>query len=203
MEAQSALFENGFIGTVVGATPVVGANTDVLLPDILTVASNAAVTTYTALGTAGAEIKYAYVQNTDGTLGEVLTQDSIVGSATFTYTPGTKTITFDAGELANGAVVVVYYNVTTAADTITFTSYTDLFSKSVKMVASTLVRDLCDNLDYAAQLIFEKGKLSNTFNLEVTADGEPAIHNFSIEALKPCDSTELWKLIMYDADTVV
>ena len=81
--------------------------TEVMWTDYLTVSSNSATTNYTAVGTEGAEISAVYVKNTDGTLGTAMTQAAQAAEGAFTYTPGTKKLTFNG--LANGTEIVVYY----------------------------------------------------------------------------------------------
>ena len=203
IECQSALYENEFAGTILGSTPVAAASTSIMIPEVVTVTSNVATTTYTATGDTNDEIKFAYVRNSDGSLGTAITQAEVASSGYFTYTPGTKTLAFNSGDYEDDTEIVVFYNPTTASDTVTITSYTDQFSESVKVVAAGLARDTCTNLDYAIQIIFYQGKITNGFNLELTADGEPAVHNFSVEALKSCSSKKLFDIIIYDENTLV
>lgn len=199
---SSALFDSAVIGTIQGATPVTGTNTNLVWTDTLTVTTSAtptATTTYTPLGTAGSEVQFAYVLNTDGSLGTQYTQ--MVGTATtgkFSVSGGTITFAFaDAALLPTGTQIVVFYKATAGSDSVTISSYTDVFAKNVKLVANSLVRDTCTGVDYKAQIIYNKCKISNTFNLAVTADGDPAVQDFEAEALKSCGSTKLWDMIVY------
>lgn len=126
---QNALFDSAVIGTINGATPVTGTNTNLVWTDTLTVTSNTTTSTYTALGTAGSEVKYAYLLNTDGSLGTQFTQDAAPAAGKFSYNAGTKAITFNTGEVTDGSQIVVFYTATAGSDTVTVSSYTDLFAK--------------------------------------------------------------------------
>ena len=68
--------------------------TEVLWTDYLTIDTNAATTSYKAIGTAGAEIEELYIRNSDGTIGTELIQDSTTASGKFAYNPATKALTF-------------------------------------------------------------------------------------------------------------
>ena len=79
--------------------------TEVMWTDYLTVSSNSATTNYTAVGTEGAEISAVYVKNTDGTLGEPMTQGAQAAAGVFAYAPTTKKLSLTG--VADGAVIAV------------------------------------------------------------------------------------------------
>lgn len=199
---NNATFDFNAFGAIVGSTPVTGTNTDYVYTDTLTVNSNATTTTYTALGTAGSEIKYAYIKNTDGSLGTKYTQDSLAGAGKFTYNPGTKAVTFNTGDITNGTEIIVFYNATAGATTRTVSSYTDLFAKNVKLVADGLARDICTGEDYGCQIIFYKAKVSNNIEFALSSAGDPAVQPIEVEALKSCGSTKLWDMIVFEDDQI-
>lgn len=119
----------------------------------------------------------------------------------FVYTAGTKGIVFYAGEVTATDTLVAFYRATAGATTLTTSSFTDVFAKSVKLVATGLVRDICTKVDYKAQIIFYSAKMSNAFELTLTADGDPAVQSIEFEALKSCNSTKLWDLIVWETTT--
>ena len=201
IEASDAIYNLPTMGVQLGTTPVTGANTDFVYEDKIYVATNAALTTYTALGTVGSEIKFVYELNTDGSLGTSYTQGAVVSSGVFTYTPGTKTITFDAAEIADDTQIIVYYNCTTDVTAKTLTNYTNVFSEHVKMVANGLVKDICTKEDYLCEIIFYNAKVSGNFDMALAADGEVATQNISFEALSSCSSDKLWDIIIADTLT--
>lgn len=204
LDATNAVFDFPSIGLVMGATPITGSNTDLVVTDIRTVTSNAATTSYTALGTVGSEIGTIYIRNTDGTLGESFLQ--VTGTPTtgqFKYVVGTKALTFFAGDITDSSQIVMFYNATSGANTKTIKSYTDVFADAVKVVANGIVQDVCSKQDFACQLIFDTAQAANKFELSLTADGDPAVQNVMFEALKPCGTNLLWQLIVFDETETV
>ncbi len=119
----------------------------------------------------------------------------------FVYTVGTKTMAFFSGEVTAADQIVVFYRATAGATTLTTSSFSDRFAKSVKLVATGLVRDICTKVDYKAQIIFYNAKMSNNFELALSADGDPAVQSIEFEALQSCGSTKLWDLIVWESAT--
>ncbi len=202
LSCESGTFDNLAWGAQIGATPTVGTNTDIVITDIMTVGATptTVLTTYTALGTVGSEILFVYKRNTDGSLGTKFTQvTSTPTTGKFSYVAGTKTLTFFAGDLTAGEQIVAFYRATAGATTLTTTSLTDQFAKSVKVVATGLVRDVCTKVDYKAQIIFYSAKISNGFEFTLSADGDPAVQSIEFEALQDCGSTKLWDFIVWES----
>ncbi len=199
-DVSSAMILADLFGAQTGSAPVVGSNTDFVLTDILTVTSNVATCTATPLGTTNAEIAYAYIIADDGSISTEFKQDAIVGAGKFTLTG--KLLTFNTGEVPDDTRILLKYNATTASDTVTYSSYADIFSDNVKVVADSVVK-ACDGEVYNAQLLIYNGKMNNNFTLDVSADGDPVIYDFSVEALKNCISTKLWDIIIYNESTIV
>lgn len=196
---SNALITDGLLATQLGSDVQSLTNsTDITYTDIMTVVSaDTATTTFTATGTAGAEIGFVFIQNADGSLGQKFTQAGTVGAGLFTYTSGTKQIAFNTGEVPIGTKLVAFYK-PTASSAKKIASYTDVFSKSVRMVADCLLRDAISKQDYQGQIIFETGKVQGAFEWAVSADGNPSVQSFEIDALKPGGSNELWSMIIYD-----
>jgi len=164
---------------------------------ITTTVADEATTKYKATGTVGAEIEFVYLQNKDGSLGSKFAQAATVAAGKFAYAPLTKKITFNTGSVPVGSNLVVFYKPTVASAK-EIISYTDVFSKSVKVVADCLLRDACTKSDYQGQIVFEAGKVKGGFEWNVSEKGEPTAQAFEVEALKPCNGTELWKMFVYD-----
>lgn len=194
-EASSATFDNNVMGFITGTDVVTGATTYPWL-EILTVGTNSAITTYTAAGTAGAEIGTIYVYNSDGSFGTAYEQmTGTVTTGKFTYTSGTKTLGFFSGDLVAGTQIVVAYNVITSATAKTITNKTNAFSKIVKIELVSLVQDACTGVEYPAVITIPKAKLKGEFAMDLASDGDPAIMNVSFEALKAsCTNPELWDM---------
>ncbi len=173
-------------------------NTTVMWTDYLTVTSNTAVTTYKAVGTTGAEIEGLYVKNADGTLGNAFTQDSSVGSGKFTYSPETKTLAFNAGEIADGAEIVVYYKRVINASVLKNES--DKYSGKATLYIDAMGEDKCANV-YRIQFYIPKADFSGQFSFEM-GDNQ-TVHSFEAEALAgACGAgASLWTYTVFGAET--
>ena len=211
LDIQSAVLSDGLFEIQTGTdTEALTDTTELLFTDLgangtgLVAASDAVITQYTATGTAGSEIFGVYVLNADGSLGtRVTTQVAVAPTADdeFQYTSGTKTVDFNSGFLSDGdKVVVLYYP--TVASAKKFVNKTDVFAKNVKIVADGLFRNTCTGTDFWGQLVFEKAKAGEEYSFDLTEDGTPAVHNLSLEALKPCGSTNLWTLYVADSSGI-
>lgn len=151
-------------------------NTKVQWTDYLTVSSNAAATSYKAVGTTGAEIEALYIKNTDGTLGAELTQDSAAASGKFAYAPATKALSFSG--VADGTEIVVYYKRKITADVLTNES--DIFSKKLTLYIDALAEDKCANV-YRVQFFIPKADFSGEYSLEF-GDSQ-TVHEFEATSL--------------------
>lgn len=151
-------------------------NTKVQWTDYLTVSSNAATTSYKAVGTTGAEIEALYIKNTDGTLGAELTQDSAAASGKFAYAPATKALSFSGVD--DGTEIVVYYKRKIAADVLTNES--DIFSKKLTLYIDALAEDKCANV-YRVQFFIPKADFSGEYSLEF-GDSQ-TVHEFEATSL--------------------
>ena len=169
--------------------------TEVMWTDYLTVADNAATTNYPAVGTEGAEISAVYVKNTDGTLGTAMTQAAQAAEGAFTYTPGTKKLTFSG--LANGTEIVVYYMRKIQANTLE--NLSDNYSGKCALYIDALGEDKCSNV-YRIQFYIPKADFSGEFSLEM-GDNQ-TVHAFEAEALAGgCGGSQaLWTYTIFGAN---
>lgn len=152
--------------------------TEVLWTDYITVTGNAASTTYTAVGTEGNEIEAIYVKNADGTLGAVLEQNSETGDGKFTYSPSTKAIAFNEGDIADNTEIVVYYKRMIQADTLANES--DVYSTKCALYVDAFGEDKCSNI-YRVQFYIPKADFNGEFSLEM-GDNQ-TVHEFEAEGL--------------------
>jgi hypothetical protein len=167
--------------------------------EILTVAADKVITSLTATGTAGSEIKYVYELDSIGNRISTLTQAAAVAAGVFTYTTGTKTITFNAGELTAGTnVEVIYYPTTSSAKQ--YQQKTDAFSATCYIVMDAFAKDFCSEQLIDSQMVIPKAKVMGNFELGLAADGNVAVHNFEIEALGTCVNSKLFDLFFYLGD---
>lgn len=152
--------------------------TQVMWADYLTVSANAVTTTYTAVGTTGAEIEGVHIKNTDGTLGTKLIQDASVADGKFTYDPATKAMAFNEGEIAEGTEIVVYYKRNIKADVLA--NMSDTYSGKCALYIDAIGEDKCANI-FRIQFYIPKADFNGEFSFEM-GDNQ-TVHAFEAEAL--------------------
>lgn len=163
-----------------------------------------ATTTYVAQGTSGAEIKYIYKRNADGTQGEKYAIAATASTTAFAYDPTTKTITLPTSAFSAGDEIIAFYDIK-VANAKRIVNDEGKFSKTDKVIFEIFAKDICTDKSYYGTIIFYKGKISGTFDLNFGND--PATHNLEIEALSGgCSkgaSKLLWDMIIWDDDEVL
>lgn len=204
LEIQNAVITDGALAIQTGSGLKELTNTNLIPFDEVVVAAtaNTAVLTHTATGEVGSELGFAYLLSPDGSVSKTFTQVATTpATGQFTYATATKTITFFAGEVPVGSkVLAMYYpNVATAKN---IKNATDVFSMNVRLHCRTLFRDTCTGKDYIGVLVIYKAKCSEEWGLELSADGEPAVHSMTFEALKSCESPVLWDIYIYDSSDI-
>jgi len=198
ISGSSAYIQDDLLAAQLGVNAqILTATSAIRHTEILTVATLTADGTKTATGTVGAEVKFAYVLDTDGNhLGGDgdLTQGAVASATEFSYDSGTNVYTFDS--VADGAKVeVAYYPETATAKKIE--SITTNFTKTLRLEAELMFKDVCtDTLEYGL-MVAEKGKISGTFEWTLTEGGDPAVHNFSADFLSDCDDN-MYAIYFYD-----
>lgn len=151
---------------------------DVMWSDYLTVNGNTATTVYTATGTVGNEIAEVLVKDANGIVVKTLTQDATAAAGKFAYAPGTKALTFNDGEIADGTEIVVNYMRKIQADVLENKS--DVYSGKATLYIDLLAEDKCSNV-YRVQIKIFKADFSGEFTLDFGDD--QTVHNFEAEAL--------------------
>lgn len=171
--------------------------TEVLWTDYLIVATNAATTSYKAVGTTGAEIEALYIRNADGTLGAELEQASTVSAGHFTYDPSTKALGFHT-DVTAGTEIVVYYKRKITANVLDNNS--DSYSGKCALYIDALAEDKCANV-YRVQFYIPKADFSGEFTLDM-GDNQTT-HAFEAEALAgACGAGgNLWSYTIFGANT--
>lgn len=169
--------------------------TEVQWTDYLTVSSNAATTSFKAVGTTGAEIQSIYVKNADGTLGAELEQAAEAASGKFAYAPATKALTFSG--IADGTEIVVIYKRKIAADVLT--NYSDVFSKKLSLYVDAMAEDKCANV-YRVQFFIPKADFSGEYSIEF-GDSQ-TVHEFEATSLAgACGAAgSLWTYTVFGAN---
>lgn len=141
--------------------------------------SGAAVTTDTAIGTAGNEIYKAYVTEDQG-FGTVYTQDSSTGAGKFTYNSGTKTIQFATTDLEDvaGKTILVYYKAEVSGDELK--NDAGKYAKKAAIYIDATGEDTCAN-EYHLQFYIPKADFNGTFDIQM--GGDQAVHEFTASSL--------------------
>ena len=165
--------------------------------DYLTVSGNKTATKYKAIGTTGAEIEALFIRNADGSVGEELVQASTAGTGKFTYTPGTKALTFHT-DVADGTEVIVYYKRRIKADVLDNES--DVYSEKCTLYIDAFGEDKCGNV-YRIQFFIPKADFSGEFSLEM-GENQTA-HAFEAESLAgACGAGgSLWTYTVFGVNT--
>lgn len=199
ISGSSAFIQSDLLAAQLGADEETLTNTTEVrkVETVVVGATNTALTKFTATGDADEEIGYAYVLDSD----IVLTQAAVAGAGTFSYASGTKTLTFHT-DITEGTKIEVAYFPT--ASTATKVSHvTTNFTKTLRLEAEILFKDVCNDELVLGYLVAEKGKITGEFEWNLTEGGDPAVHNFSATFLETCDANKLFELIVYDEEDMV
>ncbi|WP_068620016.1 hypothetical protein [Paenibacillus tuaregi] len=197
---QDAVFTNEVIAMMTGNEIKKGA-ANVYQREVLTVVGNKASVAFTPLNAANGLIS-VYKLNEDGTHGEEITFLATGPATAGKYTLTAKQLAFNAGDLADGAKVVAYYQAKSGADAKTITVSSDKFAGTFKVVLDCLVRNTLDEKDYAAQIVINKAKMEDGWKLQMAATGDPSAFDIPMDILKPADGTELYTMTVYDKDSI-
>lgn len=171
--------------------------TEVLWTDYLEVGEgNKAVTSFKAIGTAGAEIESLLIKK-DGVPTSRLEQAEAASEGKFAYNPASKELTFHTDVVA-GTEIVVYYKRKIVADTMDNDS--DVYSEKCMMYIDALGEDKCSNV-YRVQIFIPKADFSGEFSIEM-GDNQ-SVHAFEAESLAgACGAgSKLWNYTIFGVDT--
>ena len=195
ISGTNGLVSGGLLETQTGSA-FENKTTEVLWADYLTVSGAAATTTYTAVGTAGAEIENLYIKNADGSQGAVLEQGANPEAGKFTYTPGTKALAFHT-DVVDGTEIIVYYKRKIQADVLE--NMSDVYSGKCTLFIDALAEDKCSKV-YRVQFYIPKADFSGEFSIEM-GDNQ-TVHAFEAEALAGACGVggQLWTYTVFGAD---
>lgn len=198
LNLEDAIFDNEALAMLTGNDIAEGAKS-VHYNELLTVSSNAITLSKTpnASGMLG-----LFAVNADGTNGTEITAATPATPVAGTYYISGKNITLSSGEYANGAKIRAYYYVTTGSDAKTVKVTSDAFGGSFKVVLDCLIRDEYTKADYAGQIIVPNAKFEDNFSFSFAAEGEPAVLTLPLEVLKDPTNTDMWYMVIYDADDI-
>lgn len=154
--------------------------TEIMWTEYLVASADKASTKYKAVGVAGAEIGKAYVKNiSNGSTELVLVQNATAAaSGDFAYDPATKELTFFAGDVAEGAEVVVYYTRKVKAPVLA--NMSDKYSGKVKLFIDATGEDSCSNV-YHVQFYIPRADFNGNF--DIAMGDSQTVHNFEASSL--------------------
>lgn len=143
-------------------------------------------TAFTAVGTAGAELKGLYVRNEDGTLGTEFVQMASAPTASDTgkFSYSSKTLSFSSADIGTdklihaGTQLVAYYERNITADVLNNKS--DAYSGKCMLYIDALGEDKCANV-YHIQFFIPKADFNGNFTFEM-GDNQ-TVQSFEAEAL--------------------
>lgn len=163
--------------------------------EVLEAKTNKVTLTYTAEGTAGSEIGFAYLLDDSGNRIKTLKQVTTT-AATGSFTYAAKALTFFAGDVADGALVEVVYTRKTAEGAQRLELHTDSVPKLGLITLFGVAADTCTGELFKAQ-IEGLGQIDGNWNLDVSADGDVASQDFKVEFVKRCNSDKLYDFTVY------
>ena len=181
VSGTNGMVSAGLLEAQTGGTFEVKQSTPVEWIDYLTVeaveGTPTAYTTYTAVGTAGAEIEALYIRTPGGAASTKLTQASSTSNGKFKYVPGTKTLTFYSN-VEDGTEIVVFYARNVAGSVLANNS--GVYSKKLRVYIDGTAEDKCGNV-FHIQFFIPKGEFNGEFDFEM-GDSQ-SVHSFDIESL--------------------
>lgn len=180
ISGTNGLISSGLMASQTGATQTTEASTEIMWPDFLTVNSNAAATTYKAVGTAGEEIGAIYVCTGDNTLGTKFEQASSLSAGHFTYNPSTKAIAFYAGDIEDGTEIAVYYK-RNIANVQVVENNTDEYAKKCTLYVDAFGEDVCNKV-YHIQFYIPRASFNGNF--DIAMGDTQAVHAFEATILE-------------------
>lgn len=183
-----------------GADVTVSLTTPIRVPDVITVGTDTHVlTSNTAVGTVGQEIKEIRVLNVGNTLGDRYEQAATADATHFAYDPSTKIITLpiDHGTpvITAGQKIVASYMFAAQGTKITISD--NKFGLTQKVYLDVSGKDMCGN---ARHIQFIIPKASFAGETGVSGGGDQSIQDFTINALASgeCEnSSEYFEYIVW------
>lgn len=188
---------------VQNGTEVVTDSHEITYYDVIQGKSGAFNTKFTAVGATGAEIGFVYKVESDGTYSKTFKQaQTATESGTFAYATETKAITFaesDAEKPKDGDYIACAYAFRSATNAQRITVNSDGVPPVVIVSAYGLARDIC-NGELFPCVIEGTAQIDGNWNFDLSADGEPAVQNLTMEFVKGCLDKTLYTFTVFTED---
>lgn len=149
-----------------------------------------------------------YGTQKDGDYVKVLTEDDIASPGKFSYTPEATSgeakkakITFDKTDVATmietlGCTKIsMAYTIKSNAAAQRINIKTNTMPDTALVTAYGLVADICDGSLYPC-IVHGMAQIDGNWTWDLTADGDPAVHNISMEFVAGCESDDLYSIVI-------
>lgn len=149
-----------------------------------------------------------YGTQKDGDYAKVLTEDSAVSTGKFSYTAEVTTspakkakITLQEDDVTEmiGTLgctkLSMAYTVKSNAKAQRINIKTNTMPDTALVTAYGLVADICDGSLYPC-IVHGMVQIDGNWTWDLTADGDPAVHNISMEFVAGCESDDLYSIII-------
>lgn len=149
-----------------------------------------------------------YGTQKDGDYVKVLTEDDAASSGKFIYTPEVTDgeakpakITLDASDVTEMIKTLgctklsMGYTVKSSAKAQRINIKTNTMPDTALVTAYGLVADICDGSLYPC-IVHGMAQIDGNWTWELSADGDPAVHNISMEFVAGCESDDLYSIII-------
>lgn len=149
-----------------------------------------------------------YGTQKDGDYVKVLTEDSAASTGKFSYTAevtsGSKApakITLDTSDVTEMITKLgctklsMAYTIKSKAAAQRIDIKTNTMPDTALVTAYGLVADICDGSLYPC-IVHGMAQIDGNWTWELTADGDPAVHNISMEFVAGCESDDLYSIII-------
>lgn len=149
-----------------------------------------------------------YGTQKDGDYVKVLTEDGAASSGKFSYTPEVT-----SGQAKKAKITLQEDDVTEMIGTLSCTKLsmaytvksntkaqrinikTNTMPDTALVTAYGLVADICDGSLYPC-IVHGMAQIDGNWTWDLTADGDPAVHNISMEFVAGCESDDLYSIII-------
>lgn len=179
-EIVNGIINFGMLGAITGNSLEERETANVPETEVLVLSSNTATTKYTAVGTVGAELNIVYTLDANGNIDQKLTQttSSAPQSGEFKYDPETKTLTFaESDEKLTGVNKIRVFYKREATNVTHLSNSSDKFSKTVKLTVFGTMKDTCDRV-YRAVEVIPRCSISGTCTVSAGGDEKSLTCNY-------------------------
>lgn len=171
----NSLFSLDLAASQYGTKKVVASDTDKIIVPVSEIikiddATHTVVLKYKPVGTAGAEVKYVKVINSDNTFGETYEVSPTAGAGKFTIDASTKTITLP--DDVTGRVFVNYEK--ESSEAVQVTKRTDGVPEAKTLLIHAIFHSVCDtNVVYAGIIRCPKAQIDpSSTEISLKSDGK-------------------------------